>query len=131
MRNMSAVAPFTSEINKEPALLDSRGEAVEVRKGLMVALDKQASKRIEISQATAWILPLLVALGMLLFNYVGGLVGWTGRVGVVEVKVDQTQKDIEAMRIEMGQLRTILLEQRVKDAEKKGELRGFTLGQEK
>lgn len=114
----------------EPIIVDPLGNEIRTQKGLMVKIDQKASERVEVSKGTMWFAPLLVALGMLLFNYVGGLVGWTGRVGVVEVKVDQTQKDIKALDEKFNHLQHIILEQRVLDAEKKGEVRGFALGQE-
>lgn len=85
--------------------VDTHDEKILARKpGLMEKLDAKVSKKIEISQGTAWLLGALVVLANLAFNYGGSLWGFA--------KDSQKQSDaLEKIEIKMEARNAVFEEQ--------------------
>lgn len=84
--NGKADIHFTADPVAAPGtILDTKGDVITPRRGLMEKLDAKASRKIEISQGTAWLLGAIVVIANLLFNYGGSILS--------SARDDQSQKE--------------------------------------
>lgn len=101
--NMSAaVAPFKTDIHntEEPIILDSRGDAVQLNKGLMVKLDAKASERIEISKGTLWAIGVFPVFLMVLFYWGGSILGLVRDDTTQKLEIQQLKANFDSFKAE-------------------------------
>lgn len=133
----------------EPGIiLDSHGDKVTPKKSLMVRADEKATQKIELSRGTL----LLVSVGptvlLLILSYGGTLWNKSAddsavktRLEAVETAIKQYNSDgrndrekindtLDKLNTKFDTIKDKLNEQAVKDAERKGQLQGFSLRKE-
>lgn len=106
-------------------IFDARGDTVApAHLPLMARLDNRATEKVELSRGTLWLLGTLLILGGVVFSYGSSIIGWARDDESQRVKMANVERQVEEMRGEVRELKQLLQEQRVKDAE----ARGYKLG---
>ena len=101
---------------------------------LMVKANSKLSETVTITKGHLALFALLPAFLMLVFYYGGSVIGWARQDQAKEESIKAVQKDMEETRKDMQELKdqitkyqSDLTEQKLRDAEKRGELRGYQL----
>lgn len=90
------------------------------RDSLMARLDEKGQKEITLRQSTLWFVGAVLVLAGVVFSYGTSAIGWIRDDETQRVKMANVERQVEEMRGEIKALTNMLLEQRVKDAEKRG-----------
>lgn len=128
---MEAIKPLSF---KAAVIRDATGEIYPPSKKvtLMEKLDARASKKIEVSQGTVWLLATALVLAGVVFSYGSSFVGWIRDDQDQRARTSQIQSTLEAVQVaqqqmneRMQRIERDLLEQRVSSAKADG----YKLGQ--
>jgi hypothetical protein len=84
--------------NFEPHILDSHGDKVIPKRGLMVKLDSKANEKVELSKGTIWLLGAFVVILNLAFNYGGSFISSARESESQKMEIQQLQNDVKTIR---------------------------------
>lgn len=102
-------------------LFDAQGQTVRpAAPTLMARLDVKAAEKVELSRGTLWLMGTALILAGVVFSYGSSIIGWARDDESQRVKMATIERTVEEMRGELRELKQLLQDQRVKDAEKRG-----------
>jgi uncharacterized protein HemX len=102
---------------------------------LMEKLDAKTTQKTTLTNGTIWLVGTCLVLAMVLFNYVGSIIGWTRSDEANRQQTTVLQNDVKEMREQMNKLESQFAEiqkaltaQAIRDAENKGKALGYDVG---
>jgi hypothetical protein len=121
-----------------PGVLDAKGDVFipTQRTGLMARIDLKGSEEITIRRSTMWFVGTLLAVLPVTIVIAALLVGWarddqTQRMQLQQVQTQaaETRDDVKELNQKFDAVQKMLSDQAVRDAESKGTVKGYQLGQ--
>lgn len=135
-------------IPKPGTILDVHGDKITPKQSLMVKLDTKASEKVELSRGTILLFSVGPAILVLILSYGGAVWNKSADDSAVKTRLEAVERAVAAsadtgkserekihvaldkLNDKFDNLKDKLNDQAKADAEKKGEMRGFSLRQE-